>query len=417
VVVRCSSSLRALPVDETLALARSLAPALGIVRVTDITRLDRVGLPVFVAIRPGAERHSTCVSAGKGLRAAEAEAGAYMEALELAWAEPRRCALPIAMAKAGDLGTADRPFGVLDFCPVWGTRIDLDAAIACVTAEDIATGARELVPAEAVIHPLPSSAGGVRWFGTHSNGLASGNTVEEATVHALAEVIERDVVSFHLVDDRARLVRPETLPDAVRAVADRLRPHDFELIVRWLPNPFGLPAFSAVIFDRHQPEIASPGDGLHPVREIALVRAVAETAQARLGFIHGGRDDLADIYARYAHMTRDQKAAYFERQLAAMTADREPLDYATLPDASAAAADLPAALAALTSALRAQGLPRVLRVVYTPPDYPVQVVRVIVPGLELHSKDTLRVGPRLLSAIRRPAGPSAGAPAPAAGAP
>ncbi|MBX3156903.1 MAG: YcaO-like family protein [Deltaproteobacteria bacterium] len=412
--IRCSSSLRALTVAETLARARELAPGLGVARVTDITRLDRVGLPVFISVRPGAERHSTCVSAGKGLRPEEAEVGAVMEAIELAWAEHRRCALPIVAARVADLGTPERPFGVLDHCPVWGTRIDLDAPIACIAADDVATGARTLVPAEAVIHPLPRSVAGVRYFGTHSNGLASGNTVEEATVHGLAEVLERDTISFHLLRDRARLVRTETLPEPVRALADRLRATGFELIVRWLPNAFGLPAFTAVIFHRHQPELASPGDGLHPVREIALVRAVTETAQARLGFIHGGRDDLADIYGRYAHLTADDKAAHFERHFAAWTADPEPVDYAALPDLAAAARDLPSALATLLGALGREGLTRVLRVAYTPADYPVQVVRVIVPGLELHSKDTLRVGPRLLAAIRSPqaAGSSSGAPAP-----
>jgi len=86
--VRLSSSLRTTPPEVTLARARAVAPSLGITRVTDITRLDRVGVPVYASIRPTAAPGSLCVNAGKGLHPIEAEVGAYMEAIEFALAEP-----------------------------------------------------------------------------------------------------------------------------------------------------------------------------------------------------------------------------------------------------------------------------------------------------------------------------------------
>ena len=82
---RLSSSLRELPLNETLRRARGMARGLGISRVTDITRLDRVGVPVYVSIRPGAQPGSLCVNAGKGMHPLEAQVGAYMEAIEFAF--------------------------------------------------------------------------------------------------------------------------------------------------------------------------------------------------------------------------------------------------------------------------------------------------------------------------------------------
>jgi ribosomal protein S12 methylthiotransferase accessory factor len=41
-------------------------PALGISRVTDITAMDRLGLPVFASIRP--RGLALCVNAGKGMK-------------------------------------------------------------------------------------------------------------------------------------------------------------------------------------------------------------------------------------------------------------------------------------------------------------------------------------------------------------
>ena len=55
---------------------------------------------------------------------------------------------------------------------------------------DIMNDEEILVPANAVFHPLPSDY--KRLFRTNTSGLASGNVIEEAIFHGLAEVIERD---------------------------------------------------------------------------------------------------------------------------------------------------------------------------------------------------------------------------------
>ena len=61
---------------------------LGISRVTDSTRLDRIGIPVFSSIRPSAAEASLCVHAGKGTTTTEARTGALMEAIEFAFSDP-----------------------------------------------------------------------------------------------------------------------------------------------------------------------------------------------------------------------------------------------------------------------------------------------------------------------------------------
>ena len=68
-----------------MRLARTLMSELGISRVMDITRMDRLGLPVFASVRPRGARLR--VHAGKGIRPEEAEVGALMEAVEFAVAE------------------------------------------------------------------------------------------------------------------------------------------------------------------------------------------------------------------------------------------------------------------------------------------------------------------------------------------
>ena len=113
--VLLSSSLRPVSPEATLARAKRIAPPLGITRVTDITRLDRVGIPVYASIRPSATIGSLCVNAGKGLHPIEAEVGAYMEAIELAVAEPEAKRVPVVRATARDvLDGRTRPEAILD---------------------------------------------------------------------------------------------------------------------------------------------------------------------------------------------------------------------------------------------------------------------------------------------------------------
>src|SRR5579872_5458480 len=123
-----SSSLRARPPAATLELARKRARELGITRVTDITRLDRVGIPVYASIRPAATEGSLCVNAGKGLHPIEAEVGAYMEAIEFALAEPGASPhVTTVRARTRDvLDGRRRPEAILDLCPKLGERIPLD---------------------------------------------------------------------------------------------------------------------------------------------------------------------------------------------------------------------------------------------------------------------------------------------------
>ena len=206
-----------MPPEVTLARARERARALGITRVTDITRLDRVGIPVYASVRPSAAVGSLCVNAGKGLLPIEAEVGAYMEAIEFALAEPGASRVRVLQRTARDvLDGRTRPEAILDLCPKLGAKIRLDAPMDCVAAADIASRARAraLVPAELVFLPFRPRPRFKGIFGTSSNGLASGNTVSEATVHALAELLERDVRSFEAVHDTSAPVDLETVTGA-----------------------------------------------------------------------------------------------------------------------------------------------------------------------------------------------------------
>lgn len=387
----------------TLDRARSLARGLGISRVTDITRLDCVGVPVFASIRPDAQPGSLCVNAGKGIRVAEARVGAYMEAIEYAFAEYNRASLKIVHAPARAVYEGKRrPDAILDFCPAMNAEIDLASSLPCVEARELASGRKYLVPAELVFLPHASQVGGPGYFGANSNGLCSGNSILEATVHGLAEVIERDICSFQSIRDTSELVSNRSLPVSLRKIESSLAAAGMNLFVRYVENVFGIPYFMAVVAESRtiNPIYVSVGYGCHPLKEIALTRAVCEALQSRLSFIHGGRDDLVNRYNRFKRASSKGQARYADQLLAQVSRNGSLLRFGSIPDHARTATDISSALDVLLDALARNGFKHVLRVSYTPPDLPLQVLRVLVPRLECFSETTRRVGVRLRDYVK-----------------
>ncbi len=177
---------RACSPAETYARVASLLPSFGITRVARQTGLDRIGVPVWLALTPNAR--SIVVAQGKGATDADARTSAVMEALERVVAGAPACAVhrasPEALAAAGQRfltltshlaprATAPRPDEVIDW----------------VTGTDLLDGGAVSLPEEAIV--LDRSRLEARYWQS-SDGLASGNTLEEAIVHAVYERIERD---------------------------------------------------------------------------------------------------------------------------------------------------------------------------------------------------------------------------------
>jgi ribosomal protein S12 methylthiotransferase accessory factor len=131
------------------------------------------------------------------------------------------------------------------------------------------------------------------FFRATSNGLASGNTVTEALLHGLCEVVERDA-AVRLEGawrDPGHWVIPATvMSEPARRVLDRFARAGMVARVVDITGPTGLPTFEVLLGDGGGR--AYCGRGCHPTSETALLRALTEAAQGRLAHIAGGRDDL-----------------------------------------------------------------------------------------------------------------------------
>ena len=94
--------------EETLRAFLSHAGRMGITRLANVTGLDNIGIPVYMACRPLSR--SIAVSQGKGLTPAEAKISAFMEAAETWHGET--ITLPLKMASFDELSRDHRVIDV-----------------------------------------------------------------------------------------------------------------------------------------------------------------------------------------------------------------------------------------------------------------------------------------------------------------
>jgi YcaO-like protein with predicted kinase domain len=380
---------RVTPPAATLARVRPLAGRIGLTRVADVTGLDYIGLPVFMAVRPGSRNFA--IHNGKGATADAAEASAIMEAVELWSAE----AMPPHRLVRG----APR---VLPQHLVTGRRAG--AALRWVGGVDLLTEQPVQIPEALALAdfrlPVRQGHAGLR---ASTNAVAAGNTREEALLHALCEAIERD--AFSLWRQSPAAVRSRTRID-LATVDDPVARHMLDLLRRaklavtaWeITSDILVPAYHCAIDDR---DARAPflglcmGVGCHPSAAIALARAVAEAVQSRSGLIVGARDDLAPAnYAGIGHDSNLASLLYAPR----VNAKARRFDDHQSFDTDSVAEDLRLTL----KRVQAAGVSRVIAVDLTHREIGIPVWRVLTPELEgMHHKPGYKPGPRAQGLIAR----------------
>jgi ribosomal protein S12 methylthiotransferase accessory factor len=379
--------------EATLAAYRGFLPAMGITRLASVGGLDRIGLPVCVAIRPNAR--SLATAQGKGETLAAAKVSAMMEAIE-SW-HGERVGGPVWIESYSELARQRRvadPRGLpLRADAAWYP----DRPIEWIEGEDLIAGGGVLVPYETVSTNYVELPGRPAVFLKSSNGLASGNHPVEAVLHGLLEVVERDALAlFNLLPAPARKARQIDLATVrdphLRGLVDTLAGQGIALAAWDITSDTGIPAYTCTLIEDPdspywRPVPAMSGHGAHLVPRIALSRAVHEAIQSRVTVISGSRDDM---FPRDYHDAGGR--AEHARTLATW---REPAPTRAFTEAGPAVGDtLEQDLSTVLAALQACGIGSAVVVDLSVPQFGIPVVKVVVPGLEPFGSPVYRPGPR-----------------------
>lgn len=366
-------TLRGRQAAATLAWVRPLLPRFGITRLANVTGLDRIGIPVWMCIRPNGR--SLSVSQGKGPSDELAQASAVMESIEVFHAEhvPR----PDVVAPYREVRRRHAAVNPGTLAPGLRRRAYHDRRdLAWFGGTDLATGEPMLLPHVRVSldwsHPHPD----VGLFQVTSTGLASGNSRAEALCHALFEVIERDAEwRWQRLSEAAQRATEVDVASVdsrhLRSLLDRLASAEVSVRIWDITSPVGVPVFSCEVADAGPVGRLGPfgGFGCHLSAEIALSRAITEAVQSRLTFIAGSRDDMyPDSYEPRIHPA------------AAGHGTAPARDFHRVP-APPLGATFDEDLRIAQRLLAAAGFTRVVAADLTRPDVGIPVVLVVVPGM------------------------------------
>ncbi len=375
---------RVISPEKTIKNTESKLKTAGITRVTEITHLDRVKIPVFSAIRPTAKQGGVSVYAGKGIGLNQAKASAMMEGFERYSAEKQENDKTI-------IATADELDG--DF--ITPESLNLPKGVEIKELEwnkcfDLIDEKEYYVPSNAIYHPYSFN----NLFKSNTNGLASGNTLNEAILHGIFEVIERDAWSiFELTKKNSKQIDLESIEsEIINDILNKFQKEDINIKLMDLTADINIPTIAASSDDKQlkDPGLLTLGVGTHLNPEIAILRALTEVAQSRATQIQGAREDTvrADFIrkAGYERMKKINKH-YFDE-------DETKISYCDIVNNGKDTIEENIEIA--VKELKNNNIEHVLYYDLTRPELDINVVRVVIPTMELYSIDNTRPGYRFV---------------------
>ena len=386
---------RIIPPNETIKNNEEKCKIAGITRITEITHLDRIGLPVFSAIRPTSQDGAISIYGGKGISSEHAKASAMMEGFERYSAE-KQCE-NLVTGTVSEISSKGNTIDVeslnlpKDFKKENIELFNLEWNI----CHDLISGDDYYVPSNAIYHPYVLEDNSCKsLFKSNTNGLASGNSLEEAILHGMFEVIERDAWSiFELTHKNYKQIdldsiESETVNDAISKFSE----NDIKIKLMDFTADVNIPTIAASADDTLLKDagLLTLGIGTHLDPEVAGLRALTEVAQSRATQIHGAREDTvrADFArtAGYERMKRINKYYFQEEDEKIRLSDIENRSTDSITK------DIDIVL----DELKSNEIEHVLYYDLTRPELNVNVVRVIIPTMELYSIDPSRAGYRFL---------------------
>ena len=380
---------------KTIEINENKLKIAGITRIADITDLDRIGLPIYTAIRPTAEDGAISIYGGKGISKDHAKASAMMEGFERYSAEKQDDDEVIVanmdeISKKGDFINPVSLNLPKDFKKENLESLQLEWTL----AKDIISGEDFYIPTNAIFHPYIHDNQVQSLFKSNTNGLASGNILEEAILHGMLEVIERDAWSiFELTHKNYAQIDLNSIESKlVNDVIEKFESEGIKIKLMDFTADIKIPTIAASADDTVTKDagLLTLGMGTHLDPEVAILRALTEVAQSRATQINGAREDTVRAdFARQAGYERMKKInKYYFRE------EEEKIKLSDIENKSTSS--ITKDIEIVKDELMANEIEKILYVDLTRPELDVSVVRVVIPEMELYALDPTRAGYRFL---------------------
>jgi len=415
-------SSRIKPVEETIKTILPVSSNIGITRLADITNMDILGIPNFSAVLPGTEDY-IWVYSGKGPTRMDAKASALMESIERYSSLPSGNRNKMIQGSYKEVSKVSKILHPSNVVEPMILEYDDEMIMDFLSGYDLVNNDRILIPAPLALFRYSPKPPAINPFAYHhTNGLASGNVLEEAICHSLCELIERDATSLaelnasalpynflrtmtkylsdngleidpvdgtEFVDDDSKYPDVDISNIDFKPISNLVKKFNdakIPLIIKDITSPIGVPTFNASSIEWITEDYGylAEGHGTHPDARIALLRAITEVSQTRAANIQGARDDLRKI--SYGNSNSDEKKTW------QFMKSKNTIQFSEIK--SFIHDDILDDINFILSRLVSNGLKQVIVVDLTNPQLMIPVVRTIVPGLETFKITKAIIGKR-----------------------
>jgi ribosomal protein S12 methylthiotransferase accessory factor len=415
-------SSRIKPVEETIKTILPVSSNIGITRLADITNMDILGIPNFSAVLPGTEDY-IWVYSGKGPTRMDAKASALMESIERYSSLPSGNRNKMIQGSYKEVSKVSKILHPSNVVEPMILEYDDEMIMDFLSGYDLVNNDRILIPAPLALFRYSPKPPAINPFAYHhTNGLASGNVLEEAICHSLCELIERDATSLaelnasalpynflrtmtkylsdngleidpvdgtEFVDDDSKYPDVDISNIDFKPISNLVKKFNdakIPLIIKDITSPIGVPTFNASSIEWITEDYGylAEGHGTHPDARIALLRAITEVSQTRAANIQGARDDLRKI--SYGNSNSDEKKTW------QFMKSKNTIQFSEIK--SFIHDDILDDINFILSRLVSNGLKQVIVVDLTNPQIMIPVVRTIVPGLETFKITKAIIGKR-----------------------
>jgi len=363
---------------------------LGLVTINDLTDYESLSIPVYAIERTTEDGRVEVISYGKGISSTQSKVSAMMEAIERHTAN----LLPSTIIYETYIEMKKRNNVVI---PDGEADIVGDVLIGWLPGKDILAQSEVWVPACDVL--LSGEVSSHRQVDIRTtNGLASGNIVEEAVCHSLYELIERDAWTLAWLDsvtvpqmrhmawgiragdipewnnsfspqsDMIPIINNDSLPHLAKSLIEKFIKSGISIVVRNITSDIGIPTIIVAGCDN---STFFYGTGTHLNSNIALMRAITECAQSRQAIMK--LDQVLDDTS--LHIQKIKRDLLFHSS--------PIIQFDALPNYSIG--DTILEIEIILSHLLKVGLDKVVVVDITHPGLGIPVVRTLIPGVETWS--------------------------------
>lgn len=281
------------PILHNNQLLSNLEKKLAVSRISYLTPLDKINVPVINLCLPNRARESFC--AGKGHTIEQALISSFMEGVEYRVCDGKHLTFLKGLTNLQMLGLKKNVIKLDDMHAPHLKELSLTKKYDWVECIELSSFKKVWLPKEimTVTDHLPNKNALNKFPST--NGMASGLHPVDAILHGLLELVERDAFCISNFTSPKK-IEIKSIDLKLKKLVTKIQQKGIEVLIFDITSDLDIPTLEVYLIEQMTPEkfAIHQGQASHFNISIALDKALLEATQVRLTYFAGAREDTSE---------------------------------------------------------------------------------------------------------------------------